>query len=58
MLMLGGVAIVGAATATIVSAMNERVVVARQRAVHYQRAVDEKHATKRPERSRTTPRPE
>jgi voltage-gated potassium channel len=58
MLMLGGVAIVGAATATIVSAMSERVVVARQRAVHYQRAVEEKHATKRPERSRTTPRPE
>jgi len=26
--------------------------------VHYQRAVDEKHATKRPERNPTTPRPE
>ncbi len=48
MLMLGGVAIVGAATATIVSAMNERVVVARQRAVHYQRAVSNKQAKKNP----------
>lgn len=34
MLMLGGMAIVGAATATIVSAMNERVTQARQRALH------------------------
>ena len=55
MLMLGGVAIVGAATATIVSAMNERVVVARQRAVHYQRAVDEKHATKEPTAPQSAP---
>ena len=36
MLMLGGIAIVGAATATIVSAMNERIGLAHQRAVRAQ----------------------
>lgn len=44
MLMLGGVAIVGAATATIVSAMNERVVVARARAEHGGRQAEAKKA--------------
>jgi len=44
MLMLGGVAIVGAATATIVSAMNERVVVARARAEHGRRQAEAKKA--------------
>ena len=37
MLMLGGMAIVGAATATIVSALSERVGKAHQRAVHIER---------------------
>jgi hypothetical protein len=36
MLMLGGIAIVGAATATIVSAMNERIGLAHQRAARAQ----------------------
>jgi len=44
MLMLGGVAIVGAATATIVSAMNERVVVARARAENGRRHAEAKKA--------------
>lgn len=37
LLMLGGMAIVGAATATIVSAMGERISVASRRAQHYSR---------------------